>query len=67
VAIAARSSHGHLRVVVSDDGRGGANITENGRLGLLIDRAAALDGTLMVVSQEGAGTVLTLDLPESTS
>ncbi|WP_433058860.1 sensor histidine kinase [Dactylosporangium sp. CS-033363] len=54
---------GALRLVVHDDGRGGA--TPAGGTGLrgIADRAAAVDGTVDVVSPPGGPTVVTVDLP----
>jgi PAS domain S-box-containing protein len=53
-----------LRLEVVDDGRGGANPTGTGILGLR-DRAEAAGGTLFVVSPPGRGTVVTGTLPLS--
>jgi signal transduction histidine kinase len=52
-----------LRVVVADDGRGGA--TTDGGTGLrgLAQRAAAVDGTLSVDSPPGGPTTVTVELP----
>ena len=60
-----------LRIVVSDDGRGGATLdgggtTANGNgTGLrgLAQRAAAVDGTLTVESPPGGPTAITVELP----
>jgi signal transduction histidine kinase len=53
-----------LRVVVADDGRGGATL-EGGGTGLrgLAQRAAAVDGTLAVDSPPGGPTAITVELP----
>lgn len=51
-----------IRVVVGDDGRGGANAAGSGLAGLR-DRVAALGGTLDVESRTGAGTRLVATLP----
>jgi PAS domain S-box-containing protein len=51
-----------LRLEVVDDGRGGANPSGTGILGLR-DRAEAAGGTLFVVSPPGRGTVVTGTLP----
>jgi signal transduction histidine kinase len=48
-----------LRVVVADDGRGGASVAPGGGLGGLAQRVAALDGTLTVDSPDGQGTTVT--------
>jgi signal transduction histidine kinase len=63
-----------LRIVVADDGRGGATLdpdpdpaapADGGGTGLrgLAQRAAAVDGTLTVHSPPGGPTVLTVELP----
>jgi signal transduction histidine kinase len=60
-----------LRIVVSDDGRGGATLDGGGTAangngtGLrgLAQRAAAVDGTLTVESPPGGPTAITVELP----
>ena len=60
-----------LRIVVSDDGRGGATLDPDGSAangsgtGLrgLAQRAAAVDGTLTVESPPGGPTTITVELP----
>ena len=54
-----------LRVVVSDDGTGGAAPDSGGGTGLrgLAQRAAAVDGTLNIDSPPGGPTVITAELP----
>ncbi|MEU7869225.1 sensor domain-containing protein [Dactylosporangium sp. NPDC049140] len=60
---------GALRLVVRDNGAGGAppdgGATPNGGTGLrgIADRVAAVDGTLAVTSPPGGPTVVTVDLP----
>ncbi|MER5303188.1 sensor histidine kinase [Streptomyces lasiicapitis] len=51
-----------LRLRVEDDGRGGADPSGSGLLGLT-RRVAALDGTLTVASPAGGPTVITAELP----
>jgi signal transduction histidine kinase len=53
-----------LRVVVADDGSGGATL-DGGGTGLrgLAQRAAAVDGTLTVDSPPGGPTAITVELP----
>jgi signal transduction histidine kinase len=53
------------RVVISivDDGPGGASIEAGSGLRGLADRAAALGGSLSIVSPPDAGTRITVDLP----
>ena len=58
-----RSSAGHVEVEVSDDGVGGAAVTEGSGLQGLSDRVQALSGTLRIDSPEGGGTTLTARLP----
>ena len=62
------TQHGRwLRLVVRDDGRGGAQLTTQGStssgLAGLVDRVRAVDGHLEIVSPEGGPTVVTVDLP----
>jgi signal transduction histidine kinase len=56
-----------LRIVVSDDGRGGAVLTRIGSsssgLAGLSDRVAAVDGYLSIASPAGGPTAVTVDLP----
>ena len=55
--------NGHLGVEVGDDGAGGADFSAGSGLQGLRDRVAAINGTLTIVSQPGAGTVLRARLP----
>jgi len=56
-----------LRLVVRDDGRGGAELSRLGStssgLAGLTDRVRAVDGRLTLVSPGGGPTVVTVDLP----
>jgi len=56
-----------LRIVVRDDGQGGATINRIGSassgLAGLADRVGAVDGYLSIVSPVGGPTVITVDLP----
>ncbi|GAA4736172.1 sensor domain-containing protein [Nocardioides endophyticus] len=54
--------HDVLRLVVGDDGRGGADPTGSGLTGIA-RRLAAFDGTLDVASPPGGPTVVTLEVP----
>jgi signal transduction histidine kinase len=60
---------GWLRLVVRDDGRGGAQPTSIGSsssgLTGLADRVRSVDGQLTLVSPVGGPTVVTIDLPVS--
>jgi signal transduction histidine kinase len=53
---------GRLRLVVGDDGRGGADRAGSGLVGVA-RRLAAFDGTLDVASPPGGPTVVTLEVP----
>ncbi|HVX21904.1 MAG TPA: sensor domain-containing protein [Acidimicrobiales bacterium] len=56
-----------LRIVVRDDGRGGASVNRVGSsssgLAGLADRVGAVDGHLTIASPSGGPTVVTVDLP----
>ena len=52
-----------LRVVVADDGVGGADPPAGGGLAGLAQRAASVDGTLRIDSPVGGPTVITVELP----
>ena len=54
---------GVLHVRVSDDGQGGANITDGSGVAGLKDRADALGGRFSLHSPPGAGTTLEIVLP----
>jgi signal transduction histidine kinase len=54
---------GRLRVIVSDDGGGGARVDAGTGLTGLSDRLQAVGGDLTVDSQDGRGTVLRATLP----
>ncbi len=60
---------GWLRLVVRDDGRGGAELSQIGSsssgLAGLTDRVRAVDGRLHIVSPSGGPSVITVDLPLS--
>jgi PAS domain S-box-containing protein len=61
-AVAARVDDDTLRVLVRDDGVGGARPDGTGLLGLA-DRIAALDGRLMIESPADGGTLVVADIP----
>ncbi|WP_031468730.1 sensor histidine kinase, partial [Sciscionella sediminilitoris] len=50
-------------VEVTDDGKGGAVLTQGGGLSGLADRAASIDGVVTVFSPIGGPTVVRADLP----
>ena len=54
---------GRLHVEVHDDGSGGANPANGSGLRGLSDRVAALDGSLVVESRSGGGTVVRAVIP----
>jgi len=58
-----------LRIVVRDDGRGGATVNRIGSsssgLAGLADRVGAVDGHLGIASPSGGPTVVTVDVPTS--
>ena len=67
-AVLTCAQHGPwLRIVVRDDGRGGAAIRGNGSsssgLAGLSDRVSAVDGYLSIASPPGGPTAVTVDLP----
>jgi signal transduction histidine kinase len=63
VSIRVAESAGRARVVVADDGVGGAAAAPGSGLTGLADRVEALGGTLRLESPAGAGTRLSADLP----
>lgn len=64
-----RASHedGSVSVVVTDDGRGGADPAHGTGLRGLFDRVEALGGRLSVTSPAGAGTTIRLEIPCASS
>jgi signal transduction histidine kinase len=56
-------SNGALRVLVSDDGVGGADPAGGSGLRGLLDRVAVLDGTLEIESPLGVGTAVRAEIP----
>jgi signal transduction histidine kinase/uncharacterized protein YoaH (UPF0181 family) len=63
VRVTVEVSSGLLRVVVRDDGHGGADpVRGSGLLGLK-DRSEAIGGTMSLESPHGAGTSLRVELP----
>jgi signal transduction histidine kinase len=61
--VRARRHRRHLVVEVSDDGVGGAHPSKGSGLSGLVDRISALDGTLYMRSEPGAGTLLRAEIP----
>lgn len=62
-AVAVRRTDGRVTVDVTDDGIGGADAARGSGLNGLIDRVAALDGTLALESPAGGGTHLHAEIP----
>jgi PAS domain S-box-containing protein len=62
VEVRAGQQDGRLRIMITDDGCGGADLLGSG-LGGIADRVAAVDGTLSVRSPAGRGTVMRVDIP----
>ncbi|GAA3544982.1 sensor histidine kinase [Amycolatopsis ultiminotia] len=56
-------SETHVITEITDNGRGGAEVSPGGGLAGLADRAATIDGVITVVSPVGGPTVIRADLP----
>ncbi|WP_063734271.1 sensor histidine kinase [Streptomyces sp. RTd22] len=54
---------GTLRIVVEDDGQGGADAARGTGLAGLAKRAGSVDGTFKISSPRGGPTVITVELP----
>ena len=54
---------GNLRVVVTDDGVGGARASADSGLAGLRDRLEVLDANLIIESERGAGTTISVEIP----
>ncbi|MFE4975618.1 histidine kinase [Kitasatospora sp. NPDC056651] len=63
VDLSVRTAAGRLRLVISDDGVGGADPARGTGLTGLRKRAASVDGTLSVLSPLGGPTTITVELP----
>ena len=63
ITVRARVVDGLLKVVVADDGCGGATITPGSGLEGLLDRIGALGGQLVIASREATGTRLMAEIP----
>ena len=50
-------------MVVSDDGRGGADVDSGTGMRGVMRRLAAFDGTMTVSSPDGGPTIVTLEVP----
>jgi len=62
VEVRATRHDGRLRVVITDDGRGEADLLGSGVRGIA-DRVAAVDGSLSVRSPAGRGTIVRAEIP----
>ena len=62
-AVVVRRSTGVMRVIITDDGVGGADPAAGTGLRGLADRVSGVDGRLHVVSPPGGPTILTVELP----
>jgi signal transduction histidine kinase len=65
VRVDVRVADGRLRVEISDDGRGGADVEHGGGLAGLASRLAAVEGRLRVASPIGGPTTILAELPLS--
>jgi signal transduction histidine kinase len=63
VRVSVAQHNGSVRVLVEDDGVGGADPRRGSGLRGLADRVAALNGTLAVDSPAGHGTTIRADIP----
>ncbi|MFF8769159.1 sensor histidine kinase [Kitasatospora sp. NPDC015120] len=61
--VSVRTAGGRLRLVVSDDGVGGADASRGTGLNGLRQRTASVDGSLSVLSPVGGPTTITVELP----
>ncbi|HET6940234.1 MAG TPA: ATP-binding protein, partial [Nocardioides sp.] len=55
--------HDLLRVVVGDDGRGGADVGKGTGMRGVMRRLAAFDGTMAVSSPDAGPTIVTMEVP----
>jgi signal transduction histidine kinase len=58
-----RHEDGMLRITITDDGRGGADMSRGTGLGGIERRLGTFDGVLAVNSPEGGPTMVTMELP----
>lgn len=63
VSLSMQTSPQEMRLLISDDGKGGAAKAGGDGLGNMRDRAAALGGDCQIHSTPGAGTTIELQLP----
>jgi signal transduction histidine kinase len=65
ISIEVRQANGTIRLVITDDGCGGAQLTPRGGLRGLADRVEALGGTFELRSESGLGTTIRSELVAS--
>jgi signal transduction histidine kinase len=63
--VRAKQYDGWLELLVSDDGRGGADASGGSGLTGLVDRVEAIGGTIHINSRAGVGTAIHVRLPGS--
>ena len=63
VEVCAHATGSNLRLVIRDDGIGGAARGKGSGLTGLVDRVEALGGKMTIQSQPGSGTLLLVDIP----
>ena len=63
VEVCAEATDSHLQLEIRDDGIGGAAPGKGSGLTGLVDRVAALGGTITIQSQPGSGTSLLVGIP----
>jgi signal transduction histidine kinase len=63
VEVSAEATNTHLRLVIRDDGIGGARRGKGSGLTGLVDRVEALGGKMTIQSQPGSGTSLLVVVP----
>jgi signal transduction histidine kinase len=61
--VSAEATNTHLRLVIRDDGIGGAAAGKGSGLTGLVDRVEALGGKMTIQSQPGSGTSLLVKVP----
>jgi PAS domain S-box-containing protein len=65
VQVTVSHDEGWLELIVSDDGRGGADAASGSGLTGLVDRVEAIGGTIQIDSSADAGTTINVKLPAS--
>jgi signal transduction histidine kinase len=63
VKVSAKTTNGHLDLMISDNGAGGADLANGSGLIGLVDRVEAVGGHLSVSSPAGVGTSLAATIP----